>query len=146
MPSLIENARRVNDAVPRRVLDRCLRHIATLGRRARIAQVGLTFKPDVPDLRNSLALTLAKDLQNLGLDMACCDPVLEGANLLPADLNCISIDQLMNIDILIIAVPHREVIGATDLSGILTAQSLIVDIQNCLDGRVLPQGTVRWAL
>ena len=77
---LIQSARRVNDGKSRWVIEQVQARAAQLedhlGRPARIGCLGLAFKPDVDDLRESPALTITTALLAAGLDVLPCDPNL----------------------------------------------------------------------
>ncbi len=77
---LIQSARRVNDGKSRWVIEQVQARAAALaeqlGRSARIGCLGLAFKPDVDDLRESPALHIATELLVAGLDVLACEPNL----------------------------------------------------------------------
>ena len=77
---LIQSARRVNDGKSRWVIDQVQARAAALedqlGRPARIGCLGLAFKPDVDDLRESPALHITTELLVAGLDVLACEPNL----------------------------------------------------------------------
>jgi UDP-N-acetyl-D-mannosaminuronic acid dehydrogenase len=70
---LIRTARAVNDDIPRRIAQR-LRDAAARFNAPRIACLGLAYKPDVGDLRESPALAIVADLLRDGLDVVVADP------------------------------------------------------------------------
>lgn len=78
----------VNTAQPFRALDRLERHLGDL-RGARIAVLGLTFKPETDDLRESLGLEIARELNARGAKVSAHDPVASGAarDILPTAVN-----------------------------------------------------------
>ena len=77
---LIQSARRVNDGKSRWVIDQVQARAAALedqlGRPACIGCLGLAFKPDVDDLRESPALYIITELLVAGLDVRACEPNL----------------------------------------------------------------------
>ena len=77
---LIQSARRVNDGKSRWVIEQVQARAAVLedqlGRPARIGCLGLAFKPDVDDLRESPALHITTELLVAGLDVLACEPNL----------------------------------------------------------------------
>ena len=77
---LIQAARRVNDGKSRWVIEQVQARAATmenqLGRPARIGCLGLAFKPDVDDLRESPALRITTELLVAGLEVLACEPNL----------------------------------------------------------------------
>lgn len=76
-PELIETARRVNTRVEQHILQRIIDLLTQRGRSlhgCRVLQLGITFKEDCPDLRNSRALRLARLLCDQGALVDLCDP------------------------------------------------------------------------
>ncbi len=77
---LIQTARRVNDGKSRWVIEQVQGRAAALehqlGRPARIGCLGLAFKPDVDDLRESPALHITTELLVAGLEVFACEPNL----------------------------------------------------------------------
>ena len=77
---LIQAARRVNDGKSRWVIEQVQAFAAALedqlGRPARIGCLGLAFKPDVDDLRQSPALHITTELLVAGLEVLACEPYL----------------------------------------------------------------------
>lgn len=70
---LSEVVDRVNAAQPLRVADSLDERIGTL-KGSRIALLGLAFKPDTDDIRDSPALALARELRDRGAEVVGCDP------------------------------------------------------------------------
>lgn len=123
---LIQMARRVNDGKSRWVINQ-VQHRATelesqLKRPARIGCLGLAFKPDVDDLRESPALHITTELIVAGLDVLACEPNLH-------DHSTIKLHSLQQVlseaDLLVFLVAHTpfrnlDLIGRTvfDLCGV----------------------------
>ena len=80
---LIRTARAVNDETPRRIAQR-LRDAAARFDAPRIGCLGLAYKPDVGDLRESPALAIVADLLRDGLEVVVADPFVAA---LPASLD-----------------------------------------------------------
>jgi UDP-N-acetyl-D-mannosaminuronic acid dehydrogenase len=104
---LIQSARRVNDGKSRWVIEQVKARAAALedqlGRPARIGCLGLAFKPDVDDLRESPALNITTALLAAGLDVLPCDPNLINhttLNLHPLEI------VLSKADLLVFLVAH----------------------------------------
>jgi UDP-N-acetyl-D-mannosaminuronic acid dehydrogenase len=114
---LIQAARRVNDAksdwVIQQVHGRAARLQKRLGHPPRIGCLGLAFKPDVSDLRESPALRITVQLQVAGLDVMACDPNLREH----PTLHLHTLDQVLNAaDLLVFLVAHAPFRGL-DLAG-----------------------------
>ncbi|WP_226007596.1 UDP-glucose 6-dehydrogenase AglM [Natrinema salinisoli] len=72
-PALLDAAVTVNDAQPRRLVDLLEDHVTLEG--ARIAVLGLSFKPGTDDVRKSRALDVIDHLTDRGADVVAFDPV-----------------------------------------------------------------------
>ena len=114
---LIQTARRVNDGKSRWVIKQVQERAAALedqlGRPARIGCLGLAFKPDVDDLRESPALHITTELVVAGLDVLACEPNL-------TDHSTIKLHRLEQLpaeaDLLVFLVAHSPFKGL-DLTG-----------------------------
>jgi UDP-N-acetyl-D-mannosaminuronic acid dehydrogenase len=104
---LIQAARRVNDERPARVLE-MVRSLAARLRRPKIACLGLSYKPDIDDLRESPALHVARSLAADGdSELVLVEPHLQRS---PIDgVPLVSLDEaLRSADIVVILVAHRQ--------------------------------------
>lgn len=105
---LIQTARRVNDGKSRWVIDQVQARAAVLadqlGRPARIGCLGLAFKPDVDDLRESPALHITTELLVAGLEVLACEPNLNDHPTIK--LHNLA-DVLKTADLLVFLVAHR---------------------------------------
>ncbi len=114
---LIQAARHVNDAksdwVIEQVQGRAARLQECLGHPPRIGCLGLAFKPDVSDLRESPALRITVQLQVAGLDVMACEPNLREH----PTLRLHTLEQVLNAaDLLVFLVAHAPFRGL-DLAG-----------------------------
>ena len=104
---LIQAARRVNDARPARVLEQ-VRQLAARLRRPKIACLGLSYKPDIDDLRESPALHIAHELAAPGdVDLMLVEPHLQRSPIDGAPLVPLA-HALATADIVVILVAHRQ--------------------------------------
>ncbi|HEY0132974.1 MAG TPA: UDP-N-acetyl-D-mannosamine dehydrogenase [Nannocystis sp.] len=104
---LIRAARHVNDDRPQRVLDQ-VHQLASRLRRPKIACLGLAYKPDIDDLRESPALHIAQALAASGeVDLMLVEPHLHRS---PIDgVPLVALEQaLASADIVVILVAHRQ--------------------------------------
>ena len=104
---LIQAARQVNDQRPERVLTQ-VRHLAARLRRPKVACLGLTYKPDIDDLRESPALHVARALAaDPELELSVVEPHLQRSPIPEAPLVGLT-QALADADILVILVAHRQ--------------------------------------
>ena len=114
---LIQTARRVNDGKSRWVIKQVQERAAALedqlGRPARIGCLGLAFKPNVDDLRESPALHITTELVVAGLDVLACEPNLSDH----PTIKLHRLEQLLaDADLLVFLVAHSPFKGL-DLAG-----------------------------
>jgi UDP-N-acetyl-D-galactosamine dehydrogenase len=146
-PDVILAGRRINDAMGDHLAARI---DAALGRKGRILVLGLTFKENVPDLRNSKVADLIAGLTARGHEVAVADPLadpdeakaLYGVSLLP------TLEGAGGFDAVVGAVPHDDYksLGAEALAGLLAADGLLADIKGMWRQLTLPDRIRRWAL
>ena len=113
---LIQSARRVNDGKSSWVIEQVKARASALsdrlGRNARIGCLGLAFKPDVDDLRESPALYIVTELLVTGLDVLPCEPNLQSH----PTIRLHALDYVLaNSDLLVFLVSHSSFKGL-DLS------------------------------
>ena len=106
---LIQCARQINDFKPHWVVQKILLAAAEaskLGeRKMKVACLGLSFKPDIDDLRGSPAISIAKNLQEAGVEVIAVEPNISASK----DFDLQSLEEaLVNADLLVLLVAHRE--------------------------------------
>jgi UDP-N-acetyl-D-galactosamine dehydrogenase len=146
-PHIILAGRAVNDAMPRFVVDRIA---AQLQPGASVLVLGLTFKENVPDLRNSKAAELALGLSGHGFDVTTHDPLadLAAATALYGLAPLSVLPQGQTFDAVLGAVPHREYLklDSARLVGLLQPGGLLADLKGLWRDVQLPDGIRRWVL
>jgi UDP-N-acetyl-D-galactosamine dehydrogenase len=150
-PEVILAGRRINDGMGQRVARECVR--ALLRRKGAggiVTILGLTFKEDVPDTRNSRVIDIVRELESFGLRVQVHDPL---AN--PADakheygLTITDLDALRPADVVILAVAHGSYVeGGWPLIQKLLAggSGLVFDVKMRLDRESKPAGIELWRL
>lgn len=110
---LIRSAREVNNSKTDWVIDRIKVAVADasarLGRKPRVACLGLAFKPDIDDLRESPAMHIAEALAKAGYDIVAVEPNIESQD----TLTLASVDEAFkSADVLAVLVKHRQFLDA----------------------------------
>ena len=162
-PEMILAGRRINDSMGGYVAECVARELARSGRGAgsRVLILGLTFKENVPDLRNSRVIDIISALSERGflVDVhdAHADPAEAEAHysirLRPRrTLRCVgwwlSLEDADGYACVIGAVPHDtyRAFTADDLTGFVEAGGLIADVKGIWRDVVTPAGFSRWQL
>lgn len=108
-PEVVLAGRRINDAMGQFVARECLRLILRLGRaNPKITLLGVTFKENVPDVRNSKAFDIVHELNAFGASVQAHDPVAD-AQLTQHEygVDLVAEDRLAPADAVILAVAHK---------------------------------------
>lgn len=104
---LIYNSRQVNDSQPHFVVDVVKRTLGSLNGK-KIAALGLAYKPDVDDLRESPAVEVVHLLEKEGAQVLACEPFKPDANLPGITIAPTFEDAVQNADALLFLVKHTE--------------------------------------
>ncbi|MXP15170.1 nucleotide sugar dehydrogenase [Altererythrobacter confluentis] len=134
-PKVILAGRGVNDGMAGWVAQRL--HEACSGRAGSVLVLGLTFKEDVPDLRNSKVADLVASLAALGHDITVHDPHADAAEAqheYGLTLDDGALDR--TYDLVLLAVPHREYLdmGHDRFRALTTADGIVADLKGALGG------------
>lgn len=108
-PDLIHTARQVNNRVGAHVAERVLALLDACGTprsQARVLVLGVTFKENCPDLRNSRALELAQTLQAAGTQVQVQDPWVGPAALADSGVQLVEAPEAHAFDAVVLAVAH----------------------------------------
>ena len=131
-PKLILAAREINDSVPNfiasEIKKRLTNNKVTL-KDARVGVLGVTFKEDCPDLRNSKVFDLIDNLLVDGIEVKLCDPIADKKHVKQlSGIELSDIDSLSCLDALIVSVSHKEYrdLSLKSIKGMLKHSSLIL--------------------
>ncbi|MGF1721660.1 UDP-N-acetyl-D-mannosamine dehydrogenase [Vibrio kyushuensis] len=121
---LIHQARKTNDGKPLWVIDKIEAAVSHI-EKPTIACLGLAFKPDIDDLRESPALDITKMLAKKGYNILAVEPNIET---LPKEFSALENVQLVdletakaNADIVAVLVKHKEFVGGSYPLGTIDA-------------------------
>jgi UDP-N-acetyl-D-galactosamine dehydrogenase len=151
-PEVILAGRRINDSMGSFVAQKLLKLLVDSGRSitgARVGVLGLTFKENVPDLRNSGVPGILTDLQQFGIDAIVHDPLAspeEAKALYGVTLE--GREALRDLDALVLAVPHRATLEDAEahLSASLRPGGVLVDVCSALSPGELRSDLTYWSL
>lgn len=140
-PEVILSGRRINDNMAFHVAKRCLQKLIEQGkdiRDAKILVMGITFKENVTDIRNSKVADLVKELRSFGLSVDVADPKAESADVYHEygfELTGINGN---NYDVIIVAVPHREYLNMNenDFQKLAAENCIFIDIKGAFRNKI----------
>ncbi len=111
-PEVILAGRRINDNMHKFVVEKLIKKLNNSGKvlkESKVLVLGLTFKADVKDHRNSRAKHLIKELKDYGISVIGCDPLLEN-ELIKREFgvkNC-KVDDLEVVDAVVFGSHHKQ--------------------------------------
>jgi UDP-N-acetyl-D-galactosamine dehydrogenase len=150
-PEVILAGRRINDSMGQAVAQKVVKLLIAGGVspcRARVGVMGLTFKQDVPDIRNSKVPDILAELAEYGIAALVSDPLADpaaaqaeyGIALSPPE-------DLADLDALVLAVNHAAYLADTPaLVSRVREGGVLVDVKSALDRESLPDGLMYWSL
>jgi UDP-N-acetyl-D-galactosamine dehydrogenase len=152
-PQVILAGRRINDGMGKFVAEQTVKQLIQGGRNVKGAQVavlGLTFKEDCPDLRNSRVIDIIRELESYGVEVTVHDPLADaGEAMHEYGVTLKAWDDLPQADALVLAVAHGE-FRRRPLDGLLAKLrpgGLVVDVKSQLDAaRLREKGATVWRL
>jgi UDP-N-acetyl-D-glucosamine/UDP-N-acetyl-D-galactosamine dehydrogenase len=145
-PQVILAGRGTNDSMGRWIADALHQH---RGRKVGTALVlGVTFKENVPDLRNSRVFDLIERLRQLGHQVLVADPLCDPDELRASHGFELTDPMSTSADLVVAAVPHREYRDLSDeqIAGMTAPGGTLADIKGMWRERVLDGGFDRWSL
>jgi UDP-N-acetyl-D-galactosamine dehydrogenase len=150
-PDLMSRARSINEGVSARVVRETLKLLPQGAERVtvRVTVLGLTFKENVPDVRNSEVVTMVRALQSAGIAAQVNDPVANPDEANQCGIKLVDVPALLAADAVILAVPHDCYLaqGWSLIQPLLKeAGGLVVDIKARLDRASKPDNVVLWRL
>jgi len=137
-PEMILAGRRINDGMGKHIAERTVKMLIAAGKQvrgARVAILGITFKEDVPDLRNTKVVDIITELKDYGVNVLVSDPLADPAEAQSYyGIRLQPLDKIVNLDAVILAVMHKAYRdgGLAGLAGLCAAGSaLVIDVKGC---------------
>jgi UDP-N-acetyl-D-galactosamine dehydrogenase len=153
-PQVILAGRRINNGMGKFVAEQTMKRLSELARPVKdlkVAVLGLTFKENVPDLRNSKVPDIIHELQEYGVQVLVHDPIAQSEEAVEEyGIHLSKWDDLRDIDGIIVAVAHRAYsdMGLQKLLKPFRSQreGVVIDVKCLLDQAKLPKTLKYWRL
>lgn len=152
-PQVILAGRRINDGMAKFVAEKTVKSMIAAGfhvKGSKVNVIGLTFKENCPDLRNSKVADIVVELQSYGVDVHVYDPVASAAEAKHEyGIDLVSWENLPRADAIIAAVSHKELLERplTDLQSKLNAGGCFIDVKSQFDQKAITEaGFSVWRL
>ncbi len=140
-PQVILAGRRINDGMAKFVAEKTVKSMIEAGfhvKGSKVNVVGLTFKENCPDLRNSKVADIVHELRSYGVEVHVHDPVADAQEAFHEyGIELEAWDDLPRADAFIAAVAHREVLemGVPEIGKKLTEGGCFVDVKAQFDSK-----------
>jgi UDP-N-acetyl-D-glucosamine/UDP-N-acetyl-D-galactosamine dehydrogenase len=109
---VIMAGRRINDGMGRYIAENTVKSLIKANKQikgAKVAVLGVTFKENCPDVRNSKVIDIIRELKEYGIDVHTYDPIADNEGVVHEyDINLTDIKDIDNVDAVVVAVSHDE--------------------------------------
>jgi UDP-N-acetyl-D-galactosamine dehydrogenase len=115
---------------------------------ARVAILGLTFKENISDIRNSRVPDILHELRNFGIEASVSDPLALADHVRHEyGLKLVSLEAYHDLDAIIFAVPHRAYLDLVpEILARLKPGGVFIDVKSALGPERVPEGVTYWSL
>jgi UDP-N-acetyl-D-galactosamine dehydrogenase len=152
-PQVILAGRRINDEMGRVVVDQVVKALIRQGHNVcdcTVTVLGLSFKENVPDIRNSRVIDVVRGLQDLGVCVQVHDPVVDPADaVFEHGVTLVEWDRLRVGECVILAVAHKSYVES-GWHGIRTlladGNTVVADVKSFLPRDEKPENVLLWRL
>jgi len=152
-PQMILSGRRINDSMPKYVAEMAVKnliHSEKVVKGANILILGVTFKENVKDIRNSKIYDMMLELKDFGLNVFLHDPLAEEEHVEEEfGTHLIKIEDMKNIDCVIYAVSHNEYksLDWKNIRSLCNDNPVFMDIKSVMKKKQLEElGFRYWSL
>ena len=142
----------MNNVLAANVSQKTVELIVSSGRSmsdCRIGILGLTFKENVSDVRNSQSPIIVHELSRYGATVVCHDPYADHKSLLDNySIEVSSLEMLSELDSLIVIVPHSTYLEMpiNQLTSMLKKDGVFIDIKSAFDKKIISESVRYWSL
>ena len=140
-PQVILAGRRINDGMGKFVAEQTVKHMIAAGsyiKGAKVNVLGLTFKENCGDLRNSKVIDIIRELRSYGVDVHVTDPLAEPDEAMHEyGVQLERFDDLPRADAIVAAVAHRDYmeLGLEDFGRKMVKGGAFIDVKAAFDPR-----------
>jgi UDP-N-acetyl-D-glucosamine/UDP-N-acetyl-D-galactosamine dehydrogenase len=139
-PQVILAGRRINDGMGAYIANRVMKLLTKNGsaQNAKILMLGITFKEDCPDIRNSRVIDVIEELKDYGVKVDVYDPHADNAEV-KHEYNIDLLDTPgNNYNAIVLAVKHEE-FNKLDWSSLKNEKTVVFDVKAGLDEDIVSE-------
>ncbi len=151
-PQVILAGRRINDGMGAFIAQKSIKLLSQAKlpiKDARVGILGLTFKENVPDLRNSRVPDIVTEFKEFGIEPLVTDALADPEEAMHEyGIRLVPQAELKELDVLVLAVAHQHYVSlpVQALLGHLKPAGVLMGVKGVLKSPALPKGVVYWSL
>jgi UDP-N-acetyl-D-galactosamine dehydrogenase len=152
-PQVILAGRRINDGMGKFIAEQTIKHMIAAGsyiKDAKVNVLGLTFKENCGDIRNSKVIDIIHELQSYGVEVFVTDPQAAAEDALHEyGVHLLSWNELPRADAIVAAVAHKEYadLSIEDFAKKMVKGGAFIDVKSAFDAAAISAAGYRlWRL
>ncbi len=150
-PEVILSGRRINDGMSKYIASTIVKEMLSKGltvNKSNVNVLGLTFKENCPDLRNTKVIDIIRELEEYGITVNVHDAEADKEEAKKFyNIDLMEKNELPNTDLIVFAVPHNEYVQNKNLYlNNLSENGIIIDIKNIIEECDLKNTQTIWRL
>jgi len=151
-PEVILSGRRINDGMGAFVASRMVKMLGqsgSLSGSVKVGILGLTFKENVRDLRNSRVPDIVNELREYGIEALVYDPMVDPEEAEEEfGIRVVAADAMVDLNAIVLCVPHRAILEEMNPAPFerLVDGGVLIDVKSALDPSKLPANINYWSL
>lgn len=151
-PRVILAGRAINDGMGTFIAEKTVKLLIKQGKQikdAKVGVLGLTFKENVSDIRNSRVPDIIRELEDFGVNCLVVDPLADKEECEEEfGIKLSSLDTFADMDALVLAVSHEEYTGKSlsDFTRLCKNNSVFIDVKSVFRNAEVPDGVSYWCL
>ena len=152
-PEVILAGRSTNDGMGHYIAEKALNYLKESDpdlKRSVVTVLGMAFKENIADIRNSKVVDIIRELESAGVEVQVADPrVSYDDAIIEYGLHLTMLDKLKGADLVMLAVPHQEFVSGgwpQILRCLRNQEGCVFDIKGVLNRDEAPEKVVLWRL
>lgn len=149
-PEVILAGRRLNDGMGQFIAQKTVKLMIAAGlpiKGARVGVLGLTFKENVPDLRNSRVPDIIHELKDFGIKVMVHDPIASADEAMREyRVELEDFEKLTNLDAIILAVGHEAYRKSETIISRLKSSAVLIDVKSLFEPSIVSSSQTYWSL
>jgi len=140
-PNVILSGRKVNESMGKFIVEKCVKLLIDNNfkiNKSKALILGITFKENCPDIRNTRVIDIYRELIKLDMEVDFYDPIANSKNVFDEyNISLITKENLSNYDLIIYAVSHQDFLNIDLLNLKSSEKAIIYDVKGALPIKIV---------